>query len=333
MECEFDPQSLLNDPDSWQEQALHTFRYQYENNSLYRAYVQLVKGTHFSPEQLRFVHEIPFLPISFFKTHSIKTGQWETSLVFESSGTTGMQVSRHELPHPFGYEKSFLQAFQLFYGNPNDWCIIGLLPAYLERQHSSLVYMVNHLIQLSNHPQSGFYLNNFEDLHQVLQQNEKAGVKTWLIGVTFALTDFATAYPMELHHTVVVETGGMKGRKRELTRAEIHQLLQSQWKLSQVEAEYGMTELCSQAYARHNGRFMTPPWMKVLLRPEDDPLFTHPVGTTTTGVINVMDLANVHSCSFIATDDRGECHADGSFSVLGRVDHSDIRGCALLYIN
>lgn len=333
MECEFDPQRLLNNPDSWQEQALRTFRFQYQYNSLYRSYVQLVKGIHFSPDQILQVHDIPFLPISFFKTHAVKTGEWETALVFESSGTTGMQVSRHELPNPITYEDSFLQAFQLFYGNPADWCIIGLLPAYLERQHSSLVYMVNHLIQHSKHTNSGFYLHNFDELHQVLLQNERNGVKTWLIGVTFALTDFAAAYPIELRHTVVVETGGMKGRKRELTRAEIHQLLQAQWNLNQVEAEYGMTELCSQAYARQEGRFVAPPWMKVLLRPEDDPLYTYPFQTNTSGIINVIDLANVYSCSFIATDDRGECYADGSFSVLGRVDHSDIRGCSLLYTN
>lgn len=273
--------------------------------------------------------EIPALPISFFKTHTVVTGTFQPEAVFESSGTTGMVTSRHMVKDASLYRKSFRDAFSLFYGDVSQWCVLGLLPSYLERQHSSLVYMVDDLIRNSGHEKSGFYLNEFAVLSRTLQQLEAAGQRTLLIGVTFGLLDFAEAYPQQLQHTVVMETGGMKGRKKEMTRAEVHALLKSGLGVQTVHSEYGMTELLSQAYSKGEGRLVCPPWMRVLVRDEEDPL---QVRTTGRGLLQIIDLANIHSCSFIATEDVGIVHADGSFEVWGRLDNSDMRGCSLLVV-
>jgi hypothetical protein len=227
------------------------------------------------------------------------------------------------------YRRSFLKAFTLFYGNVKDYCVLGLLPSYLERQHSSLVMMVDELIKLSGHPASGFYLDEHAKLSQTLQQLESKQQKTLLIGVTFGLLDFAAAFPQKLNHTIVMETGGMKGRRKELTRAEVHQQLKEALGVQKIHSEYGMTELLSQAYSNGDGRFLCPPWMKVLVRDEEDPLSIQETGR---GILQVIDLANRYSCSFIATEDIGMVYQDGSFEVWGRMDNSDIRGCSLLVV-
>ena len=238
-------------------------------------------------------------------------------------------VSKHWVTDTLIYEQSFLNCFNLFYGDPSQYCIIGLLPSYLERKHSSLVFMVDQLIQKSNHPHSGFYLDDFATLDQVLKSMEQQKQKVWLIGVSFALIDFVAAYPQNLNHTVVVETGGMKGRKAELTKMELHELLGKGFGVNKIHSEYGMTELLSQAYSHGNGLFSCPPWMKVLVSDEDDPTDLKPEGR---GILHIIDLANLYSCSFIATQDLGEIDAEGRFQVLGRVDASDRRGCSLLVV-
>ncbi len=272
---------------------------------------------------------IPALPISFFKTHTVTSTDFTPERIFESSGTTGSINSRHLVKEGAVYRRSFQQAFRLFYGDEKDWCILGLLPSYLERQNSSLVMMVDELIRSSGHPDGGFYLTDWEKLSVTLQKLEKQQQKTLLIGVTFGLLDFAEAYPQQLQHTVVMETGGMKGRRKELTRAEVHDLLMKGLGVTAVHSEYGMTELLSQAYSNGRGRFYCPPWMKVLVRDEEDPLAVRESGT---GLLQVIDLANLYSCSFIATEDVGMVYPDGSFEVWGRLDNSDIRGCSLLVV-
>ena len=306
--------------------ALALFQYQYQNNKVYNEWCSLLK---INPGAVKNIAAIPFLPISFFKTHKVITGDWQPQEYFSSSGTTQTTNSHHYIQDIHIYEKSFIKAFDQFYGDVQDWCIIGLLPSYLERQHSSLVYMVNELIQQSKHAQSGFYLYDFERLHTTLQQLEKSGQKTLLIGVTFALLDFAEASPIQLQHTVVMETGGMKGRKKELIRSEVHAILKQQFSTDAIHSEYGMTELLSQAYSKGNGLFYCPPWMRVLVRDEEDPFKVHTSGK---GILNIIDLANIESCAFIATDDAGVVHEDGSFEVWGRVDNSDLRGCSLLVV-
>lgn len=313
--------------------ALEVFRFQYANNQVYRQYVQALQV---DPRQVKRVVEIPFLPIRFFKSHPVTAGEFTPELVFESSGTTGSINSKHLVKEAAVYETSFNRAFRRFYGAVEDWCVIGLLPAYLERQGSSLVYMVDRLIQSSNHPDSGFYLYDFEKLQGVLQRLEKEQQKVLLIGVTFALLDFAAQYPTPLNHTVMMETGGMKGRREELIRPQVHELLQQAFGPQAIHAEYGMTELLSQAYSKGEGLFSCPPWMQVLIREEEDPLSVHVAGHAVkkplSGAINIIDLANVYSCSFIATDDAGQLYADGQFRVMGRLDNSDIRGCSLMVV-
>ena len=306
--------------------ALDIFRFQYAENALYRQYVQTL-GV--APAAVKTLEAIPFLPVSFFKTHTVRTTDFEPQTIFESSGTTGMVSSRHEVKDLDLYRRSFTAAFERFYGPVTDWCIIGLLPAYLERSHSSLVLMVHELIGASGRPESGFYLYEHQALHDLLKKLEQQGQKTLLIGVTFALLDFAEAYTMQLHHTVIMETGGMKGRRKEITRTELHAFLTQRLGLKTIHAEYGMTELLSQAYSDGNGLFTCPPWMKVLVRKEDDPLDVTRQGE---GIINIIDLANIWSCAFIATDDVGRIDPAGHFEVSGRVDNSDIRGCSLLVV-
>jgi len=324
MICEIEDKIFAVETADFEQLALDVFQFQYNNNAIYQHYVNALSIVG---SNVRSVDQIPFLPIRFFKTADIKATVFEPEVVFESSGTTQTVNSRHYVKDVNIYRRSFLQAWEQFYGPLKDWCVIGLLPAYLERQHSSLVMMVNEMIGLSQHAHSGFYLYEHEKLASVLQELERQGQKTILIGVTFALLDFAEKYPMPLQHTIVMETGGMKGRRREMTREEVHGLLTRAFQTDAIHSEYGMTELLSQAYSYGHGVFNCPPWMKVLIRQDDDPL---DVRVTGSGVINIIDLANLYSCSFIATDDVGTVMPDGSFEILGRIDTSDIRGCNLL---
>ena len=318
-------------PQNFEETALAVFNFQYLQNPVYN---QFCKALHIEPAKINTLNKIPFLPIAFFKTHVVTTTQFEAAALFESSGTTQTINSKHLIKDIALYEQSFSAAFRLFYGNPKDWCIIALLPSYLERKNSSLVMMADKLIEESGHLKSGFYLNELEKLHGTLLQLEKQQQKTLLIGVTFALLDFAEKYPTPLQHTTIMETGGMKGRREELTRPEVHEILCTNFKLNKIHSEYGMTELLSQAYSKGDGIFNCPPWMKIVLREEDDPLSVQLSNNSKTisGAINVIDLANVYSCSFLATEDVGKVYEDGSFEVWGRLDNSDIRGCSLLVI-
>jgi len=313
----------------FQQLALEIFRFQYQHNPIYKAYVDML---YIRPGEVATLSQVPFLPIQFFKTHPVKTTEFEPAVVFESSGTTQGGNSHHFVKDIECYKESFLKGFELFYGPVKELCIIGLLPSYLERKNSSLVFMVDELIRLSQHPKSGFYLSDHHKLSATLNELESAKQKTLLVGVSFALLDFTEKYPMSLANTIVMETGGMKGRKEEMVRSELHDILKKNFGLQVIHSEYGMTELLSQAYSRSNGIFHCPPWMKVLMRDEEDPLhIRQPVeGIGCRGGINIIDLANIYSCSFIATDDAGKLYHDGSFEVLGRLDNSDIRGCSLM---
>jgi hypothetical protein len=304
-------------PDEFWETSKLIFNWQAAHNPVYKQWVELNKSS-----------AIAFLPISFFKTQDVFIGEKPVNL-FESSGTTQDVKSHHWVQDLSLYEASFLKGFKLFYEDPSKYCVIGLLPSYLERKHSSLVYMVDKLIKASGHAQSGFYLDDFTKLNEVLQDLEKQNQSVWFIGVSFALTDFAIAFPQQLNSTIVLETGGMKGRKEELTRNELHQLLTENLGVSNIHSEYGMTELLSQAYAIKDGVFKCPPWMKVMVAEEEDPTAIKEIGR---GVLHIIDLANIYSCSFIATEDIGEVFEDGSFTVLGRLDASARRGCSLLVV-
>jgi phenylacetate-coenzyme A ligase PaaK-like adenylate-forming protein len=279
------------------------------------------------------IEKIPFLPITFYKSHKIATTDFETAIIFESSGTTGESTSRHFVKDVSVYKRSFLKAFRLFYGDPSNWCILALLPGYLVRQHSSLVYMADSLIKMSNNPESGFFLDDFDKLYQSIVHNEFRGQPVLLIGVAFALMDFAEKHSLQLKHTTVMETGGMKGRRTEIIREEVHEFLKNKLGVQQIHSEYGMTELFSQAYSRGKGIFQCPPWMKVMVREENDPFeitSERGIQKSSTGLLNIIDLANLYSCSFLATDDIGRLYSNGNFEVLGRRDMSDIRGCSLL---
>ncbi len=296
--------------------------YQLAENPLYRQYAEAVGQT-----QARSLTEIPFLPISFFKEQLVMTGAFTPEAIFESSGTTGAIPSRHAIRDLSLYRHQLHQNFERVYGPVTDWCILALLPSYLERGNSSLVYMVQELIQRGGNPDSGFYLNEWDRLIDQLEKGERAGRKTLLIGVGFALLDLCERYQTRFQHTTVLETGGMKGRRREWIREEVHTHLCTNFGVECVHSEYGMTELLSQAYSVGDGVFECPPWMRVLIREEEDPLS---VRTSGRGLINIIDLANIHSCAFIATEDVGELMPDGRFRVLGRRDGAELRGCSLL---
>jgi len=311
---------------SFEDKALALFQLQYANNLVYKDFVDRMGC---NPNEVDELTKIPFLPIRFFKSHSIIAEGFEPELVFESSGTTGMVNSQHLVHDVSIYKQSFIEGFKQFYGNPEEWVIIGLLPAYLERQGSSLVYMVNDLIALSKNTDSGFYLYEYEQLYQLLLQLELKQQKVLLIGVTFALLDFSEQFEMNLKHTMIMETGGMKGRRKEMTRVEVHEQLTKRLGLQTIHSEYGMTEMLSQSYSYGEGIFYPSKTMKVMVRSEDDPMEVLAEGT---GIINVIDLSNMYSCAFIATEDVGRFNADGSFEVQGRVDNSDIRGCSLLMV-
>jgi phenylacetate-coenzyme A ligase PaaK-like adenylate-forming protein len=314
--------------------ALEIFQYQYSNNPVYRDYVNALPV---KVSTIRSITEIPFLPIHFFKSHTVCLTDFKPQAIFESSGTTGTINSRHFIKDIELYKESFVKDFHLFYGDIKDWCILGLLPSYLERGNSSLVFMIHELIKLTSHTESGFYLHEYDKLISVLTSLEKAKQKTLLFGVTFALLDMAEKYNLKLEHTTIVETGGMKGRREEMIRQELHDILCQSFGVDAIHSEYGMTELLSQAYSKGNGIFHCPPWMKILIREEEDPLLVSgPVTgnkhSSVNGIINVVDLANIYSCSFIATDDAGRLYADGSFEVMGRRDNSDLRGCSLMLL-
>lgn len=306
--------------------ANDVFVYQSKHNQIYKDFIDKI---HNNTHDLLKSENFPFLPIGFFKSHEVFCGKERPSNYFESSGTGKQLVSKHFLNEIRVYEASFTESFNRHYGDPDRWCIMGLLPSYLERAHSSLVYMIESLMKKSAHPSNGFYLYNHEALYANLKLLESTRQKTILFGTTFALLDFSEKYNLPLSNTVIIETGGMKGRRVELLREQIHDLLQKSFPQAAIHSEYGMTELCSQAYAKENGRFVCPPWMKVLVRDEADPFY---ISCTGKGALNIIDLANIFSCSFIATDDVGEVFDDGSFSVLGRLDNSDVRGCSLLTV-
>ena len=317
----------INDHHGFISKTLEVFHFQYRHNTVYREFCNYLKT---NPKSICQLEEIPFLPIEFFKSKKIRINNGKTQIIFTSSGTTGAKTSQHVVTDISLYEKSFLKAFEHFYGPVSHYCILALLPAYLEREGSSLVYMVDSLITKSRHSNSGFYLNNLDDLKKQLMLLQKKGQKTLLIGVSFALLDLAETMRFPLKNTIVMETGGMKGRRREMIRSELHQILKNAFGVEQIHSEYGMTELLSQGYSKGHGIFNCPPWMKVLIRDTEDPLSIQKSGKN--GGINIIDLANLNSCPFIATQDLGKVHPNGSFEVLGRFDHSDIRGCNLMVV-
>ena len=322
---DFSQLQSIASPKDFETAAFETFAFQYENNPVYRAYCDLINRP---PGIIATTADLPFLPISLFKTHRILCDDKTVVDTFRSSGTTGQTPSQHFISDLSLYENSYMTHFQTLYGSPKEWVILALLPSYLERNDSSLVAMVEGLIRSSEQPESGFYLDDFDALSAQLQQLESRSQKTLLIGVSFALLDFAAHYPQSLKHTVIMETGGTKGRKKELVRSELHQTLSRALGVASIHSEYGMTELLSQAYAKKEGQFVSPPWMKVFIRDTTDPFAT--VGWGQTGGINIIDLANQNSCAFIATQDLGKKINEDLFEVLGRFDSAEIRGCNLM---
>ena len=317
----------ISSEDTFNSLALNVFKFQFDNNPVYRSFCDLL---YIHPSDIKCIEDIPFLPIQFFKSHNIVSSIHPIEATFSSSGTTGSITSKHNVTDLNIYEESFRKGFHEFYGNIEDYVILALLPSYLERQGSSLIYMVNDMITQSKHSESGFYLDNISELKEHLITLDSKGQKVLLIGVSFALLDLVEQYQFHLKNTIVMETGGMKGRRKELVRAELHSILKQGFGVSNIHSEYGMTELLSQAYSKGNGRFECPSWMQILTRDPEDALALQKEQKT--GGINVIDLANINSCSFIATQDLGRIAKDGSFEVIGRFDSSDIRGCNLMVL-
>ena len=307
--------------------ALALFEYQYEENRVYRSYCDLI---NIAASEVNNLEEIPFLPIQFFKSHTVSCSSTKADKVFTSSKTTGQVASKHHVHDIDLYIKSFEKGFKHFYGNIEDYALLALLPSYMDQGNSSLIYMANHLIQKTKHPESSFYLEDWSKLRTTLNQLEKRGQKTILLGVTYALLNGAENESFDLKHTLIMETGGMKGMRKEWVRDALHKKLQEGYGVSTIHSEYGMTELMSQAYSKGEGRFSCPPWMRVLTRSAEDPFEF--IDTLNTGGLNIIDLANVDTCAFIATQDLGKTYSDGSFEVLGRFDHAEIRGCNLLVV-
>ena len=307
--------------------ALKIFRFQYENNLVYREFCEFL---NIEKGSIKSIQQIPFLPIQFFKSHTIVSNSDPIQEIFTSSGTTGMLTSKHLITDITLYEKSYRNAFSEFYGNIEDYAVLVLLPSYLERSGSSLIYMVKDLIELSNNENSGFYLHNYDELILKLIELDESGQNVILIGVTYALLDLIEKRKFQLKNTIIMETGGMKGKRKEIIREELHQIICDGFGVSSIHSEYGMTELLSQAYSLGKGIFECPNWMTILIRDTEDAL-TY-VETGKTGGINVIDLANINSCSFIATQDLGKKYTNNSFEVLGRFDNSDIRGCNLMVL-
>ena len=307
--------------------ALQIFNYQFNNNKVYRSFCDLL---YKHPSDVKTIQDIPFLPIQFFKTHEVLSSKNNIEATFTSSGTTGNLTSKHHVTDLDIYIQSFTKGFKQFYGDIEDYVILALLPSYLEREDSSLVYMVNDLINQSNHKASGFYLDNLSELKDTLIHLDSKGKKTLLIGVSFALLDLVETHKFKLKNTIIMETGGMKGKRKEMIRTELHKKLKDGFGVNTIHSEYGMTELLSQAYSKGHGVFNCPPWMKILTRDTEDALTIQNYGKA--GGINVIDLANINACSFIATQDLGRVNQDGSFEVIGRFDNSDIRGCNLMVL-
>ena len=317
----------ISTEDEFNNLALKIFKHQFENNPVYRSFCDLL---YKHPSDVRSINEIPFLPIQFFKSHDVLSNINTVEKTFSSSGTTGSITSKHHVTDLNIYKESFTKGFECFYGSIEDYVILALLPSYLEREGSSLIYMVEDFIKTSKHPESGFYLNNLSELNETLTALDKKGKKILLIGVSFALLDLVESYQFQLKNTVIMETGGMKGRRKELVRDELHTILKQGFGVNTIHSEYGMTELLSQAYSKGNGVFECPKWMKILTRDTEDALTILPQQQN--GGINVIDLANINSCSFIATQDLGKVHHDGTFEIIGRFDNSDIRGCNLMVL-
>lgn len=317
----------INSKKEFQRITMKVYRFQYENNAVYKQFCDLLKRT---PETVKNTLDIPFLPIEFFKSKTIISSNSPIQTTFTSSGTTGMITSKHNVVDLSIYESSYLKTFSQFYGNIEDYAVLALLPSYLEREGSSLIYMVDDLIKSSNHPDSGFYLHNYDELAKKLIDLDNEGQNVLLIGVTYALLDLIENYPFNLKNTIIMETGGMKGKRKEMIREELHQLLCKGFGVSKIHSEYGMTELLSQAYSLGDGVFECPPWMDIIIRDTEDALSF--VDNGKTGGVNVIDLANIYSCSFIATQDLGKKYNNQSFEILGRFDHSDIRGCNLMVV-
>ena len=317
----------IQNAQDFSEVALAVFKHQFQNNRVYRSFCDLI-NVH--PSDVQKVTEIPFLPIQFFKSRKVVASKDEAQEVFTSSGTTGTVTSKHFVTDINLYKESYRKGFHHFYGNIEEYTVLALLPNYLERKGSSLVYMVDEFIKKSNNIESGFYLDNLEELTQKLIALDKKGRKVLLIGVSFALLDLIEKQQFNLKNTTVMETGGMKGRRKELVREELHTILREGFGVAEIHSEYGMTELLSQGYSKGKGIFKTPPWMQVLTRDTEDALTINSFGKN--GGINVIDLANYNSCSFIATQDLGKVHKDGTFEIIGRFDSSDIRGCNLMVL-
>ena len=313
----------INSKSDFEELSLNLFDFQMKNNPIYTQYSSLILKNK-TPKN---IFEIPFLPIEFFKKEQIICKGKTAEEIFLSSGTTGEQ-SKHLVADLSLYKKSYLRAFQQFYGDIDDYCILALLPSYKEQESSSLIFMIDNLIQKSSHQKSGYYLNNYSELSDTIKELEKKKEKTILFGVTYALLDFAKEFPQQLKNTIVMETGGMKGQQKEMLKEEVYKILKHSFVIKNIHSEYGMTELLSQSYSKGNNLFNSPPWMKIIIRDVNDPLSI--IGHNKTGGINVIDLANIYSCPFIATQDLGRTFNDDSFSVLGRFDNSDVRGCNLL---
>jgi hypothetical protein len=314
----------IKTPEEFEVLSLNIFKWQAEFNLIYSNYI---KALNIAAESVENTAKIPFLPISFFKTHHVKVGEYTPETVFTSSGTTGDQSSRHLVKSMADYLSTCLRGFGLAYGNVKDYCVLALLPSYMERKGSSLIDMTAKLIELSGHPKSGFFLHNHKDLSDTIQGLETQSQPYIILGVTYALLDFAEAFPQNILNGIVMETGGMKGKRKEMIRQEVHDFLNQQLGTTMIHSEYGMTELFSQAYSKGNGVFECPNWMKVLSRDFTDPLTTREYGS---GGINIIDLANLHSCCFIATMDLGKVEENGTFSIQGRFDHADVRGCNLM---
>ena len=312
---------------SFTEAALSVFKHQFEHNRIYRSFCDLL---YIHPSDVSTVEAIPFLPIQFFKTHDILSSTNPVKTIFTSSGTTGNTTSKHQITDLSWYEKSYRYGFEYFYGAIENYTVLALLPNYLERKGSSLIYMVDDLIRRSKNKDSGFYLHNLDDLARTLTALDKSGTNVLLIGVSFALLNLIERHQFNLNNTIIMETGGMKGQRKELIRDELHDILKTGFSVDQIHSEYGMTELLSQAYSKGNGVFSTPPWMKIVTRDTEDALSILPNGKT--GGINIIDLANYNSCSFIATQDLGKKLKNDSFEILGRFDNSDIRGCNLMVL-
>ncbi len=312
------------DDKNFEQIAFEVFQFQYTNNNIYKSYCDLLEKT---PSNIGDISSIPFLPISFFKSHSvICTKKYDK--VFHSSGTTNVNLSKHYVSDIHIYEQSFLKNFIDNYGDPKDYVILGLLPNYMENENSSLIYMVNNLIKLSESNDSGFFLKEYDFIIEKMKSLARENKKIILIGVSYALLDLTESKNLNFENTIIIETGGMKGRRREMIKKELHETLKERTGLKKIHSEYGMTELLSQAYSKGDGIFSCPNWMRVFIRDINDPNFLY--SNNKSGGINIIDLANINSCSFIATEDMGSLHKNGNFEIMGRIDHTDTRGCNLL---